>query len=74
MKKEKKLLESYKTDDMIGYFDPGPEYKGISLVAGQSHRLFTERAPGFALGLPSIRSQVLMNSQAAFKVYVNRTV
>lgn len=43
MKKEKKLLESYKTGDMIGYFDPGPEYKGISLVAGQSHRLFTER-------------------------------
>lgn len=62
---------------MIGCTNPGPEYKGISLVAGQSHSLFRGRAPGFALGLPSIRSQVLMNSQAwvaAFKVYLNRTV
>lgn len=34
---------------MIGCTNPGPEYKGISLVAGQSHSLFTE---GELPGLP----------------------
>lgn len=38
----KEALEYFSRGSMIGYTDAGTKYKGISLVAGQSHRLLTE--------------------------------